>query len=72
MNRLGVDTDRHLKDVGKARRALDKARENYLAAVLGANNAGISPTTIAEAAGVTEGAIRQTVKRNSEPMEEQD
>ncbi|NUP75914.1 MAG: hypothetical protein HOV97_06015 [Nonomuraea sp.] len=63
-NRIAVDVDAHLKGVTKARKVLDAAREEYLAAVLGAESAGISPTKIGQAAGVTEAAIRQTVKRN--------
>lgn len=58
------DPEAQLKAVARTRKKLLKARDEYLVAVFDAHDAGISPTTIAEAAHVTEGAIRQTVKRN--------
>ena len=60
-----ADVDAHLNRVTTTRQVLVDAREAYLNAILAAQGAGISSTKIAAAAGLTEAAIRQTVKRNS-------
>ena len=59
-----ADRNARLKRVRTTRRTLDRARGAYLEAVIDSYDAGDSPTSIAEAAGLSEGAIRQTVKRN--------
>lgn len=50
--------------VADARRNADAAREEYIAAVKAADAYGLSPTVIAHHAGLTEAAIRQTLKRH--------
>lgn len=55
-----------LADVRRTREALLKARDAYVDAVVMAYDLGESPTDIAAAAGVTEGAVRQTVKRSKD------
>ncbi len=55
----------HLEKVSKARTELTSARDHYNESVHAAVDAGLSPPRIAEAAGVTEGAIRQTIKRST-------
>lgn len=60
--------DRHsltlLEAVTQARTRLDQTRVQYVAAIKAAAAAGISATKIAHAAGITEGGIRQTLRRN--------
>lgn len=53
-----------LLDVADSRQEWVAARDRYVAAVKKASDADISPTVIASFAGVTEAAIRQTLRRN--------
>lgn len=51
--------------VRRTRKALVDAKARYVEAVVDAYDNGESPTDIAAAANVTEGAVRQTIKRSN-------